>query len=333
MLNDRSIDEILLIDYLSGECREEQVLQVRERLDSDQAFADMHTDLIAVRSAVKLVGNETVPDQLAEKTIARVKSLIQTEALLTKEELFGPKTLRPTFSMRELIAGAVAIVVLAVVFIPAIQQARSLSQQNVCKSNLGDIGTGTTSYAYEHEGRLPSSGPGERWLPSGAMPVTSNSSGYFKLILSEHVSPQLFQCPGVGHEEFGDKDIRNMADFPSGKFIHYSYQHMLGEKGLDIRHAEIASLASTFPIGADDSPLFSEGKFLAGNISAKAGDNHNRTGQSVLFLQGNVIWSDGPDVGVDGNNIYRAEGINKYSGTEEPADMRDSFLLPAHSLR
>ena len=42
-----------------------------------------------------------------------------------------------------------------------------------------------------------------------------------------------------------------------------------------------------------------------------------------------VSWADRATVGVGGDNIWLAQGVYQYKGTELPASEADSFLLPS----
>ena len=74
---------------------------------------------------------------------------------------------------------------------------------------------------------------------------------------------------------------------------------------------------------------FYDGMFHAERIGDQASDNHNKTGQNVLYMDYHVAWADNPNVGVNGDNIYLVNGVTNYLGDEAPADATDTFLLPA----
>ena len=82
---------------------------------------------------------------------------------------------------------------------------------------------------------------------------------------------------------------------------------------------------------ADNSPVFNGGRFQADCLGRQAGDNHDSTGQTVLYMDMHVDFKAKPSVGVGGNNIYLADGVTDYKGNEKPAGPTDSFLLPAYS--
>ena len=79
------------------------------------------------------------------------------------------------------------------------------------------------------------------------------------------------------------------------------------------------------------SKVVDEPPLLGPELARKSSHNHDGDGQNVLYLQGNVAWRPTPAAGVSGDNIFLAEGIEEYVGTEEPTKTTDSFLLPTYS--
>ena len=122
-----------------------------------------------------------------------------------------------------------------------------------------------------------------------------------------------------------------MLDFPAPKYVSYSYQHTVGQHGLSLYDPAFDGKLSKMAIMADRTPIFPDGKFHPERINAAASDNHNQTGQNVLYMDGNVAWADKPTVGIDNNNIYLINGVTDYRGDESPTEATDTFLLPAYS--
>ncbi|MFP4354716.1 MAG: hypothetical protein ACLFUJ_06285 [Phycisphaerae bacterium] len=327
MSNNRTDDEILLLSYLHDECSQEQQRQVRQRLQSDESFARLHEDLLHAGQAIALVPVQEGPEDLVERTMAKIQAARRTEALLAREELSSRGQSRPTFSMKEAVAMIAALILMAVIFIPSIQSARSRGAQNLCAAQVGQIGAGIQSFAVDNQQRLPAPEAAQRsrWLPARSEPYTSNSSGLFRLIREHYAAARLFQDPAVGTESF--RPTREMTDFPAERYIHYSYQHMLGDEPL--RTDAIGQAIEEMGILADATPLFEDGRFVPERLHARTSRNHGSTGQTVLYLNGATRWVESPDVGVDGNNIFQAEQTFEYNGDESPAGPKDTFLLPA----
>lgn len=326
----RNDDEILLIDYLLGRCDQATAAEVEERLRGERELEKLHTDLQNTLSAVGLVVDVEPPADLVDKTLGRIRHQRQIESLLARQEL-KHSAIRPTFAMRELITVAAAVVVMALVFVPSVRQARHIHRRKLCETNVGNIGNALNRYAIANDGYLPSAGATRRrWLRSDSQPAVSNSVGLFRLVRDQYVdSPVRFQCPAVGGGSFVVR--AGMTDFPAGKFISYSYQHTLTPSGLTQSNADLAGETENMVILADSTPIFRDGRFLRDRIDDNAGDNHQGTGQNVLYLDYHVQWQEGPAVGVRGNNIFLIDGITEYRGDEAPAAASDTFLLPAYS--
>ncbi len=329
MTQQRVNDELSLIDFLSGNCEASQASGIKERLEKDEDFRQLHDDIKNTLNAVGLAPEIEAPQDLVEKTLAKISSAKRTEALIAKQEI-RRRVLRPTLSLRELTAVAAVILLAVIVFVPSIQQARQKQLAIQCASQAGRIGSAILSFANANNDQLPTAGVAEaRWLANDSEPVVSNSAGLFKLVGAGFASPTLFQCPAVGGRSFVVQS--GMADFPADEHISYSYQHSLGSEAVRRDDPEMAMVAQRMAILSDSTPLFKKGRFHPDKISAQAGDNHRAKGQNVLYLDMHVDWAESPNVGVGGNNIFLAEGIYKYKGTEKPTGPTDTFLLPAYS--
>ncbi len=319
-------DISVLIDYVLGSCEVSVAETIRRRIEEDADFARLHQNIVHTFAAMRLAPPPAPPQDLIEATMARIRQQVRISQLIAREESTRRVSL-PTFSMRELGAVAAAVLILAAVFIPSINQGRNLAQRNVCASNVGRIGTAMLTYANDNNDYLPSADSRLlRWLPSGEAPAVSNSAALFKLIRGKYQSPVVFQCPAVGGESFAQAGL---IDFPASRFISYSYQHAVGPSRL--RRGALHEVAGNMAILADTTPLFRDGRFRPSYVRALASQNHRQTGQNVLYLTGRVIWADKPNVGVRGNNIFLAEGILDYDGIEQPTDATDTFLLPNYS--
>jgi hypothetical protein len=326
----RTHDEILLIDFLRGECPPDQAESVRARLEADAAFRRLHDDLRNVESALRLLPEVEPPEDLVAGTLSRIDATAKTERLLAREELKRQRVLRPTFSLREAAAIAAAVILLGAIFLPSVRLARYRALRNQCYSNVGQIGYAMQTYANENDGALPvAAGTARRWLPEEGQPVASNSTGLFRLVKGGRASPVLFQCPAVGGGSFVVRS--GMVDFPAPQYVNYSYQYSLGASGLNRHDPTLAAVAEDMAILADDTPLFRNGVFRRDRMHRSASDNHGGTGQNVLYLPGNAEWHEVATVGVDGDDIFMADGVDHYHGVERPTSPTDSFLLPSHS--
>ena len=317
-------DDELLIDFLLGRCDEQAAEQVRSRLAEGGDFATRHDELASTFEALGRYEPPAPPENLTERTLARVSALRRSEALLAGERT-RRRAVVPTFSFRELAAVA-AVVILAVgVFVPSIRQARKLAQRSACAANAGQIGTAVAHYANAHSDMLPGSPANQGfWLQRPGQQLASNSAGLFLLVRSGYLTGDVFQCPAAGGKSFEFK--AGMTDFPSAGAIGYSYQHSLSKP---LRREALAQFAAKKVILADENPVFSGGVFHAERVARTASGNHGGEGQNVLRLNMQVAWTPGCRVGVDQDNIFLAQGVDKYVGNEQPASEADTFLLPS----
>lgn len=331
-MTDRSQDEALLIDELLGRCDAATAEQVRRRLAEDESFRRLHGDLSRALGALGLLAEREPPETLVNDTLARVRGARRTEALLAREEI-RRGVVRPTFSWRELATLAAAVVVLAAIFVPSIREARRQAVVAQCASNLGRIGTSLQNFALSHDDRLPTvDTTRHRWLSGNGEPAVSNSQALFRLVRDGYEgSPVVFQCPAVPGRSFVVES--GMIDFPSQEQVAYSYQHAIGPAGLRITAPELANVAAQMAILADRTPLFERGRFQRQAMDSPLSPNHDERGQNVLYLDMHVQWQPTADVGVRGDNIFLANGVRDYQGTETPGSPTDTFLLPAHSGR
>lgn len=323
-------DEAKLVEFLTDSCDQQQRQEIQRRLSHDDGFRHLHDDLANSFAALKLLPETDPPEDLTQRTVARVRSHRQTQALLAREET-SRSALRPTFRLRELAAVAAALVILGSVMVPMVHKARSVASINACASRAGQIGAGLLNYANDNNGLLPLATSEQRpWLVRDDQEPASNSAALFRLISSKHVaSPTAFQCPAVGGGSF--VVTAGMTDFPDARYVSYSYQHAVGDTPLSLSDPEIADAAESMAILSDSNPVFEGGRFHSDRVSDPVSRNHNHTGQNVLYMDMHVEWATDPNVGVNGNNIFLADGVREYTGFERPSSPTDSFLLPAYT--
>lgn len=329
MSSRQSDDDGLIIDLLLGRCDARQRGEIEERLAGEPGLRSLKQDVQNALSAMELLPEVEPSGDLVSRTLQRVASTRLTNALIAREQK-GHRWSFSTFSMREAGTIAAAVLLLAALFVPSIRQARRRMLISECASNMGQIGSAVSAYAASNDEYLPIAleSPAQWMQVSGRKPV-SNSAALFKLLQSSHASPRVFQCPARGIESFAV--VEGMTDFPSERHVGYSYQHPLTPEGPIRRSRYSPAEQEKMVILSDSTPVFPGGCFDRSKVSALASDNHGGTGQNVLRLNNSVAWASNPNVGVDGNNIFLAEGVFDYRGDEMPTSRTDSFLLPAYT--
>lgn len=328
MTDQRENDEILLIDSLLGRCDGGQQELIRRRLADEPELRRLRDDLRNTFAAMGQAVEYEPPAHLVESTMARVRSARQTDALLAREQLNRRDVIRPTFSLRELSAVAGVLLLVFTIFGVSYRDAQRREDQRNCANRLAELGAALRNYANTNGGYLPATGVQEaRWLPASGQPAVSNSTGLFRLVKLGYVSAPSCQCPAVGGDSFVVQ--AGMVDFPASRFIGFSYHHSLGTKGLWTEDPRLMKVAKSMAILADSTPLFAGGQFHPDRVRAPVSENHHGEGQNVLYLDTHVEFRQRPCVGVQGDNIYLAEGIYSYDGDEAPTGPTDTFLLPA----
>ena len=326
-------DEMLIMDFVTGNCDEGQHEAVQERIDQDESFRKHYEDIASFSRAVKQSIEVEPPQGLARATMELVRQKRQTDALLAREEAArGP---RPSvLSLRELAAAVAVVVMLLLVMIPSFRQANHLAQRDLCGAQVGLIGAGLNSYANSNDDYFPAAtgAPDRRWMGSISNPPPSNAQSLFKLIAGGYAGTGSFRCPALEGDQKDTADfmvVAGMLDFPRGDYVDYSYQHSISSAPLRRSDRALTNVASSMAVLADSNPVFVKGRFDPTRVNQSASDNHAQEGQNVLYLDMHVDWSKTACAGVAGNNIYLAEGVFHYEGDEQPTGPTDTFLLPA----
>ena len=330
MRDNETNNQQLLTDYVLGRLDPQTEQQVRRRTQAEPELKRACDDIRNTFSAMDLAIQAEPPADLVTRTMARIRSARQTDALLAREQLTRRDVIRPTFSIREIAAVAAIVLMIGAIFGVSFREADRRRQRIACAQNVSKIGAAVMSYANRNEGHLPSTaGANDRWLPTSDQPAASNSRALFRLIADGYLQPPAFQCPAVGGDSFAVR--AGMTDFPGGKFVSYSFQHSIGPKGLSVEDKRLERVREHMAILADSSPVFSGGRFSAADLARQASDNHDQTGQNVLYLDMHAEFKVQPAVGVGGDNIFLADGVTDYKGNEKPTGPTDSFLLPSWS--
>jgi anti-sigma factor RsiW len=322
-------DESVLIDYSLGRCPADQAREIETRLHDNAALQSRIDDIRNTLAALDLLPEAMPPEGLADRTVQAARQQRATRAAATRAEL-GRGRPAGLFSLRELGAIAAAMMLLAFVFVPSVRRARTEASRGQCRAQAGLIGTGLRTFANAHNGMLPAAAAlNGRWLPASGKPAVSNSICLFRLVRLRLVPASPFQCPEVWDGEHESFEITpDMVDFPAPRFVNVSFQHSVGRPSLSRIDRELAHVAATMAILADQTPIFREGQFLRDRLRALASDNHHGAGQNVLYLDMHVDWRAEATAGVGGNNIFLNDKVTDYQGDEKPATPYDSFLLP-----
>jgi len=242
---------------------------------------------------------------------------------------------RMFFSLRDLVAVAACVVLFVGLAVPGYFRAHAVSQRSVCQNNLRTISEATDAYAEAQAGFLPFADyvPGGSWLAGDPrhLPPASNTRHVFRLVRRGHIpNIRVFVCPAAKNgRPMLANDYRLFNDFAEPANNSYSFVFMNHPQGKRVE--DLAGTASgPMVFAADRNPHFhQEGKSSLQTAAYLVGNSllhENGAGQNVIHIDGSSGWFTSPNVGVDGDNIYRAGDLTQYQGTEQPLYETDTFL-------
>lgn len=273
---------------------------------------------------VKLIQSSPMPEPtvgLASRALASVDADVPPVL-----EITAPMNRRTWFfagrQLTEYAAMAAAAAILISVLIPGIGQARQSAQRANCTSNLSQMAKAFGTYAASEAGALPvlAQSIDGNWLPRARADEQgySNADNLLPLVRTNVATQKNLLCPGSGASLVSfDQNANHLPDSVRG----YSYVNMFGpaRPAWDGKNTTI--------ILADRNPLFVNASIRDPHANST---NHGLRGTNVLSADGSVRWSNSPDIGPAGDNIWTIGKDCKvtYQGTEVPRASDDVFLSP-----
>lgn len=331
---DRHRIEALLLDLHLGQIGDEDRREIEAMLDADPELG-RRSD--AIGRSLRPLDYWTVaamPENFIEKTLDRIqRSAAPADPMPPDHQ--AQTTTRPfgrlRFPIKEFLAVAACIAMLAGMFVPGLAELRDRSKRSRCATNLGSIFQGAKLYQASFAGALPYAGAqGETaWLPTAGRsdrPYASNSRHIFLLAKYNFgPRPASFICPSAPNGRAMPADRLAMRrDFAGVDNISYDSLNLAG------RNPNLRPTTSIAYAG-DRNPIFRSGRFDASVDPNQANSPaHRSRGQSVLALDGSVQWITSPFFGKTRDNIWLAGNIRRYDGTERPTDPRDAQLVPGY---
>jgi type II secretory pathway pseudopilin PulG len=323
--------EKLLLDYHLGRLGQEERSWIEAELERDAQLREKSERLGHMLRPLDHWTVPTAPPSLIDRVLARTEgpgwAKPGATATSGESEYRGRSFSLP---LREILAVAACIALLASVLIPGISDVRSRAQQTVCASNLGSIFQGTRLYQQAFGGSLPFAGKvvNASWLPGGSRvnPYASNSRHIFLLAKFNYgPKPEDFICPAskTGEPMRAD-DLAAYDDFASVRNNSYDSLNLGGDNPNVRPRGAIAYMS-------DANPLFKNGRFdETVDPDHTNSPAHKGRGQTVLTLDGSAQWTTTPFYGAKRDNLWLIGEIRHYSGTESPTSEDDAQLVPGY---
>lgn len=270
------------------------------------------------------------PSTLVSGTLSRIKEQERKDRLSQQinSMAIGASAGGQSGGLRwaELIAMAAMFLIGISLFWPMIDHSNAVARQAVCQSNLMAAGSGMLAYANDHNGAMPSvqARLGDEWWHTNKFDeqgnAHSNSAHLYKLYTAGYTKDGTLNCP---ENPYAPSTLTaGMRDWSSARATSYAYQNQYSLNKPKLNgNLRIVILS-------DKNPYFGPGEYNMKLSRTANSPNHNKLGgQNVLLSSGRVMWLTSPKV--NGDHIYQAgdEWQDNYTGTEGPADQKDSFLV------
>ncbi len=323
----------LLFDYSLGLTSEAETARAKALIASNSEAAEIYNSLRAVFAPLESLELQKCPEELAERTIARIASLANS-GHRDLDRLIAAEQVRPATAklwswrnLGEVVAVAAAVLLIATILLPVMGRQRQAYWKQRCQSQLSSIFRGLSSYVADHDGRPPAVTvqPGQRWNTRRIyLPV---KLGYIKNVA-------VFVCPGRsrgGISTFDTSTATEYDDFPTRDYITYSPRKpcpdALKKRGL-----------CAGPILADRNPIFDEPSFVAFRKQLNQilltinSRNHRGKGQNLLYGDGHVQFFTTRHVGSTDDDIFAVRemccGLELGEREVLPTSEGDIFLAP-----
>ncbi len=224
------------------------------------------------------------------------------------------------FRLGELIAIAACIALMVSLYFPGVQTIKRNNLKNVCEMHLSGFGEGMSAYTVVNDGNLPYVGPSQNqnWLRDPnrrhLLPAIRH-----RFVLPKHLIHA--DADGTIDEEATMKNIEaflRRTDLPF-----WAVPNANGP-------VPKINIRINIPLAADANPLFQEGKFRRGANGTLTPNSHTHDGegQNILFNDGSTRFIKTPILDKNDDNIWTANNIEEYQGTEAQQSATDAFLTP-----
>jgi prepilin-type processing-associated H-X9-DG protein len=336
----------LLFNYTFGLTSGQETAEAEALISSNAEATELHSKLKTIFAPLDTIEFDTCPDELAERTISRLKQSVDSGHDRLEQLLAAEQTPVVTIKLRawrnfsEVIAVAAVIMLIAAVSIPSLGLAREKYRQHRCQIQLGNIFQGFSNYIADHDGELPAVAmeEGSPWWKVGYQGSEnhSNTRPVWLLVKDDYVKPANFVCPGRPEKKklrFADLQVQEYNDFPSSAYVSFSFRIRCRRvpssalRGRKVLMADLNPLSERIP--RDYSQPFRVR--LSEELLKSNSINHNRKGQNVMFCDGSVEFEKTRHVGLSDDDMFTLQEMcsgSEVNGCETPSCETDAFLAP-----
>jgi len=333
----------LLFDYCIGLTSQKETDEAEALISSNQEAAEIQQKLRAEIEPLGSLEPESCPDELVENTILRVQNHLESSQLQLRELLAAEQTKKVTIkigywrNMSQRAAVAALIIFSVGVIVPTLKALNQRSFRQRCKMQMSSVFQGLRNYIYDYDDKTPAvaSIAGAPWWKLGDQGGDnhSNTRNVYLLPKGGYVDIENFVCPACKGEvpvKLNESQIKELKDFPSRKYVTYSFQ-------INCNRTANGKLLCRKVIMADMNPLFENlpedlpNEFrlqLTRALLNINSINHNRRGQNVLFGDGHIKFIKDRFIGIAEDDIYTLQDTDVYQGCEVPSCETDFFLAP-----
>lgn len=275
--------------------------------------------------------------QLTARTLEAIRSRQQRARFTEQVQMLAGPRRSLDVDWRQLATAAAVFILGAALLMPVMDRQQADSRRIVGAGRLAQAGVAISSYAADNRGQMPRGEvrPGSVWwnvgqpVPVNGQGAGSNSAHLYRLINKGYTNAVTLTCP---ENQFADNEALTPYhnDWTGPRAVSFSYQNQYRPQMLRLEEAPSRAIL------ADRNPLFdAEGDRIVfrDRVPLTAVSRaHRGAGQNVLTADGKVTFQVRPLVDLFGSeqddNIWTANGVDFYHGTELPADALDSFLVP-----
>jgi hypothetical protein len=269
------------------------------------------------------------PSDLAARVMARIRREKVQSLPIGVLPRGGKRRFRRSWDVRKinLLAMVAALIIIFIIGIPLLIQARTQALRTACADNLVQLAGAFGQYAAANANQLPQIAPphDRNWLPrrlTGSLARSSdahcNLANLTPLVLghARYISWNRLVCPACPIRTFAARRRRL-----SWRTVSYSYLDQLSPYHYQWNGS------GNIVVLADSNPLFSGRNVTSAQFNSF---NHGGVGQNILYNNGCVRWATTPNVGPNQHNIWAIGNPPRlhYTGREEPTSPNEIILVP-----